>query len=301
MREMRSKQVVVGVEDVGCEAALRVAAAESRRRRCGIHLVHVAPVHLIPVDLQELAFTTLGLQQRGENVLTQARDRLVELLGEDADEIPVTTELSHDTVIQALVAAGAHAQVLVLQHRGMGQDGGARMLSVTLGVAARTRAPVLAVPDTWHPGPSVETRVVTVGVIDPSVSSGVVRAAVREAAAIGARLRLVHATGQEDEAGGVARGLRAGFAQVCQERPHVPVEVVVAPERPETALVEHSGDSSLLVVGRRHARMPMTPRLGHVVRAVLRRSTCPVLVLNPGPLVVSEFRDLTTLATLAIP
>lgn len=72
----------------------------------------------------------------------------------------------------------------------------------------------------------------------------------------------------------------------------------MVPERPETALVEQSSDSSLLVVGRRHARMPMTPRLGYVVRAVLRRSACPVLVLNPGPLVVSELRDL---ATLAIP
>ncbi|GAB3258352.1 universal stress protein [Nocardioides dilutus] len=299
MWDTPSKQIVVAVEDLGCDAALRVAAAEGRRRRCGIHLVHVAPVHLIPLELQELAFTTLGLEQRGESVLAQARDRLVRLLGEDAEAIPVTTELSHSAVIQALVAAGAHAHVLVLQHRGMGPDGGVRMLSVTLGVAARTRAPVLAVPDNWHPEPSSGTRVVTVGVIDPTVSTGVVRAAVREAAAIGARLRLVHATGREEsDANGLARGLKAGFLQTCRERPHVPVEVVVASERPEVALVEQSRDSSLLVVGRRHARMPMTPRLGHVVRAVLRRSTCPVLVLNPGPLVVSEFRDL---ATLAIP
>lgn len=299
MWDRPSKQVVVAIEDLGCDAALRAAAAEGRRRRCGIHVVHVAPVHLIPLELQELAFASLGIRREGEIVLTQARDRLVWLLGEDADAVPITTELCHSAVIPALVEIGAHARVLVLQHRGMGPDGGARMLSVTLGVAARTRAAILAVPDTWGAEESVESRgVVTVGVIDPTVSSGVVRAAVREADGIGARLRLVRAVGPDAAVdlrlAEAEAELDAGFAQACGERPNVPVEVVVVSERPEAALVAHSLESSLLVVGRRHARMPMSPRLGSVVRAVLRRSSCPVLVLNPGPLIVSEHRDLAT-------
>jgi hypothetical protein len=42
--------------------------------------------------------------------------------------------------------------------------------------------------------------------------------------------------------------------------------------------------------------MSMAPRLGHVVRAALRRSTCPVLVVDPGPRVVIEPRGLAGVA-----
>jgi nucleotide-binding universal stress UspA family protein len=153
---------------------------------------------------------------------------------------------------------------------------------------------------------------VTVGVVDPTTSSGVVRAALGEADRMGAGVRLVHGAGLPDsERRRLANGsfetaaalrhhereLEAGFAQVCRERPRVPVEVEVVPERPEVALVEHARRASLLVVGRRHSRMPIAPRLGHVVRAALRRSTCPVLVVDPGPRVVPEPRGLAGAAT----
>jgi nucleotide-binding universal stress UspA family protein len=308
------KQVVVGVEDADCEAALRVAAAEARRRRCGIHLVHVVtPVYVGPPELADLTSIALGIRRAGEAVLAQARHRLVRLLGEDAAAISVSTELCHSSVVPALVAAGAHAHELVLQHRGMGPGGHTRRLSVTLGVAARARVPVLAVPDTWRAEPSAETLTVTVGVVDPTVSSGVVRAAVREAHRMGARLRLVHAAGLPEPDEGrldqgsketaaalrrLARELEAGFVQACREHPHVPVEVEVVPQTPEVALIERAWGSSLLVVGRHHSRVPLAPRLGHVVRAVLRRASCPVLVIEPGALIVPEHRDL---ATVAIP
>jgi nucleotide-binding universal stress UspA family protein len=295
MWDMPSKQIVVGVEDAGCEAALRVAAAEARRTRCGIHLVHVvAPFHAAG-------------EAAGEIVLAEARERLVRLLSQGSAVVPVSTELSHGAVIPALVAAGAHARVLVLQHRGMGPDGHPRRLSVTLGVVARTRATVLAVPDTWGTGPSVEEPVVTVGVVDRPSSSGVLRAALGEADGMGARVRVVNAAGLPDaDKGRLPKGsaetavalrhrereLRAGFVQVCREHPRVPVEVEVVPGWPEVALVEPTRGSSLLVVGRRHSRMPMTPRLGHVVRAALLRSTCPVLVVDPGPRVVPVPRGL---------
>jgi nucleotide-binding universal stress UspA family protein len=314
MWDTPAKKVVVGVEDADCDAALRVAAAEARGRRCGIHLVHVVtPVYVGPPELSELTSIALGIRRAGEAVLAEARHRLVRLLGEDAGAISVSTELCHSSVVPALVAAGAHAHVLVLMHRGMGPGGHTRRLSVTLGVAARARVPVLAVPDTWAAEPSAETLTVTVGVVDPTASSGVVRAAVREADRMGARVRLVHAAGlpQADEGRldegsaetaaalrRLAREFEAGFVQACRERPHVPVEVEVVPQTPEVALIERAWGSSLLVVGRHHSRLPLAPRLGHVVRAVLRRASCPVLVIEPGPLVVPEHRDL---ATVAIP
>jgi nucleotide-binding universal stress UspA family protein len=167
MWDMPSKRVVVGVEDACCDAALRVAAAEARSGRCGIHLVHVvAPAAVGPPELQELTSVALGTRREGETVLAEARERLVRLLGEGSDTIPVSTELCHSAVVPALVAAASRARVLVLQHRGMGPDGHPRGLSVTLGVVARTRAPVLAVPDTWCAEPLVETPpVVIVGVV----------------------------------------------------------------------------------------------------------------------------------------
>jgi nucleotide-binding universal stress UspA family protein len=294
MRDMPSKRVMVGVEDLGCDAALQFAAAEARRNRCGIHLVHVAPAYVAPQQLMELTSVALGIHRPGEMVLAEAHERLVRMLGSDADAISVSTELCHSAVIPALVAAAAHARVLVLQHRGMGPDGHPRALSVTLGVVARTRAAVLAVPDTWRPEPSVGTGVVTVGVVDATSSSGVVRIALGEADRMGARVRLLHAGDLPDP--DLERELEAGFAPVCRERPRVPVEVEVVPEPPELALVERARESSLIVVGRRHSRMPMAPRLGHVVRAALRRSTCPVLVVDPGPPIVPEPRGLASVA-----
>ena len=312
MRDAAAKQVVVGVEDAECDAALRVAAAEARRRRCGIHLVHVVtPVYVGRPEVGELTSMALEIRRAGEVVLAQAHRRLVRLLGEDAGAVRVSTELCHSAVVPALVAAGAHAHVLVLQHRGMGPEGHTRRLSVTLGVAARARVPVLAVPDAWRAEPAAEPPVVTVGVVDPTVSSGVVRAAVREADRMGARLHLVHAAGLpragedrlEDGSARTAgasrrleRELAAGFVQACAGRPHVPVEVEVVAQPPEAGLIERARGSSLLVVGRHHARVPLAPRLGHVVRAVLRRSSCPVLVVEPGPLIVPEHRDLATAA-----
>jgi nucleotide-binding universal stress UspA family protein len=314
MWDTPEKHVVVGVEDAACDAALRVAAAEARRHRCGIQLVHVVtPVYVGPSELGELTSIALGIRRAGEVVLSKARHRLVRLLGEDAGAISVSTELCHSSVVPALVATGPHAHVLVLQHRGMGPGGHTRRRSVTLGVAARAPMPVLAVPDTWRAEPSAETLVVTVGVVDPAVSSSVVRAALREADRMGARVRLVHAAGlpAADEARldkGSARPaaalrrrereLESGFVQACGERPHVPVEIEVVPQTPEVALIERARGSSLLVVGRHHSRMPLAPRLGHVVRAVLRRSSCPVLVVEPGPLIVPEHRGM---ATVAIP
>jgi nucleotide-binding universal stress UspA family protein len=299
MWDMPSKKIVVGVEDAGCAAALRVAAAAARRSRCGIHVVHVvAPFHAAG-------------EAAGELVLAEARERLVRLLREGSAAVPVSTELCHGAVTPELVAAAAHARVLVLQHRGMGPDGHPRGLSVTLGVVARTRAPVLAVPDSWGSEPSVEKPVVTVGVVDPTSSSGVLRAALAEADGMGARVLVVNAVGLPgSDKGPLANaraetaaalrhredGLEAGFVHVCREHPHVHVEVEVVPERPEVALVGHARGSSLLVVGRRHSRMSMAPRLGHVVRAALRRSSCPVLVVDPGPRVVPAPRGLAGVA-----
>ncbi len=94
------------------------------------------------------------------------------------------------------------------------------------------------------------------------------------------------------------RELEAGFVRACRERPHVQVELEVVPRTPEVALTERAWGSSLLVVGRHHSRLPLAPRLGHVVRAVLRRASCPVLVVDPGAPIVPEQRDL---ATVAIP
>ena len=314
MWETQAMQVVLGVEAAASDAALRVAAAEARRRGCGIHLVHVVtPVYVGPPEIGELTEIALGMRRAGEAVLEEAKDRLLPLLGEGPEAIPLSTELCHGAVVPALVAASADASVLVLQHRGMGSDGHTRKISVTLGVAARSRVPVLAVPDPWRAEPSPETPVVTVGIKGPAASSLVVRAAVREADRMGARVRLVYAAPLADAGGSrveeasaetaarlrrLTRELEAGFVEACRERPRVPVEVEVAIRQPADALIDHARGSSLLVVGRHHSQVPMAPRLGHVVRAVLRWSTCPVLVVDPGPRIVPQYREL---ATVAIP
>lgn len=311
-------KVVVCVEgsasDAASDAALRVAAAQARGRRCGVHLLHVVtPVYASRPEVKELTAIALRIRKAGEAVLSEAHHHLVRLLGEDADSLPVSTELCHGAVVPAIVAASAHAQVVVLQHHGMGAEGQTRKLSTTLGVAARVRVPVLAVPDGWGAEPSPEPLVVTAGVVDAATSMGVARTAVREADRIGARVCLLHASNGSLSASDVSdadvadpasrlrrleRELWSGLVEASRDRPHVLVEVEVTAQAPEVALLEHARGSSLLVVGRHHSRVPWAPRLGHVVRTVLRHATCPVLVVEAGPPTVPRQRDL---ATAAIP
>jgi nucleotide-binding universal stress UspA family protein len=293
MWDMNPPKILVGVEDVGCEAALQYAVAEAARRGCGVHLVHVArSSNRAACVLDDLVMVEDELRVVGEAVLADAAMRTEHLLDEVAredDQPSVSTELSHGGVVRTLDELSRHACLLVLQHAGMGPKGETHTLSVTAGTAARAHCPVVAVPAAWRPSPE-RVRPVVVGVDVTRHSVPLVRAALREAARRGTGLRAVHvwrtardsATGPREQ---VVELMKSRLDELVDEAraaaPDVPVELAVEAGVAGEVLRDHSLSCDLVVVGRHHRTQWVGAPLGRTVRELLRWSRVPVLVVDP--------------------
>ena len=232
------------------------------------------------------------LRRAGAAVLADAARRTEHLLVEaaGADEpLPVSTELTHGSVVGSLDSLSAHACLLVLQHEGMGPSGETSTLSVTAGVVTRAQCPVAAVPSDWRPPTAAPVGIVTVGIDVHAPSSRLVEVALHEAARRGARLRVVHARQPGIEAGSSTMG-RIEVARSCLSdlvaearltAPRVEVELAVETGEPGEVLRAESGCCDLVVVGRHHRRHVVGARIGSTVRELLRWSEVPVVVVDP--------------------
>lgn len=296
MVDLTQRKVLVGVAgDEDADAALAYAAAEARRRGCGVHLVSV--VHPVATSAEAASFNVLEgmLHRASASALHRAQRHLV---GELGDEVVVSTELIHGAVVPTLVSLSSLAAVVVLQ------QGGAHTvriptLSVINGVAARSHAPVVAVPATREDPRVVgsETAPVLVGLSDPIAGEEVVRSALEEARARGVPLRVLHAwhfTDQFDDLvleGEAGRDHQAqllvdvteGLAPLLGDFPDVETQVSAEHGHVTDALVGASGSAQLLVLGRHRSRLPLGRHLGSTARAVLRETRCPVMVVDPVP------------------
>ena len=292
MLESLPGKILLGVGDEDVEGALSYAAAEARRRAVGVHVLHAVPALTFGGDPTAMVIEGDTLTAQGGTIVAAVAGRLEHELG----DLPVSTELHTGPVVAALTGASRHAGIVVLQRQRMGRPGRIPTLSVTNAVAAHAHVPVVAVPAGWHPDPDRD-RTVVAGLGDVEVSPEVVRTALEETARRGGSLVLVHAwhhsdtyddvifagaTGQAHE-DRVRRDLDAALAPLLAEHPDVPVEVIAIRDRPADVLVEQSRTAGVLVLGRHRSSIPWGPHLGSVVRAVLRESLCPVIVVDPAP------------------
>ena len=276
--------VGVGPEEIG--SALEFAAQEALGVGCGLHLVHA--VHVVPAGPETMLLRTADVEAWGREVLSLAvrsADDLVE------GAVPVTHELRRGTPIQVLVEAGGNARMVVLEHRHLSRL--ARIVNRTVagGVAARVRAPVVAVPSGWTRPAGTPVVVAAVDVAERSAE--VLSAAAAEARARGADLRVVHAWSLPVHYEGVVveaeeqrrwtdrsrAELRAALDALGEES--AAADVVVHPGRPIEAILEASQGAQLLVIGRHDPLVPVGSHIGPVARAVLREATCPVLLASP--------------------
>lgn len=300
MWDMTPAKILVAVESADCDAALGLAAAEARKRHCGVHLIHVnQPTYGGAGALDTMVVVTGQLQRVGAMVLADASAKLEHLLIDD--DLTVSTELCHGAVVPTLVAESIHACVVIMQHRGVAPEGDLRVMSIVHGVATRAYVPVIAVPSTWRPRAEA-VPVISVGVEDVSTSAQVVRVALEEADRSDARLRLVHAhpplrTGDATldhmathrESLRIKGQLAAQYADLLGGFPGVATDIVVATGSPTEVLLDQAQHSAMLVVGRRHPGLPTVSHLGPVARATLRWSPIPVMIADP----VAPMRDVT--------
>lgn len=275
-----TRPVVVAVGPSGSGTALRYAAAEARRRRAPLHLVHGADVRDLRGDRRV----------HGPDLLTAALGDAVVLV---EGEVAVTAELILDGPVPAVAEASRQAAVVVVGRR-RGRPVHPYARSVTGGLGGLLEAPVVTVPDEW-PGSSHVAPVV-VGIDEPDRSQDVLVTALEAARAhrtelvvlsswwrpLGAERTPLTLVTDPTRAERLGRELEHALDPLRPAYDDVSVEVRTGSARPGEALLEASQGAALMVLGRHASLVPAGSHLGPVARAVVREAACPVLLAAPG-------------------
>ncbi len=292
MNENNPNPIVVGVGHDDIDSAVSFAATEAARAGCGVHLVHV--VRLLPQGPAAVLVPETDLARAGRLALNASLERTRDQVG---DDVPVTIELVvGDGVAHCLAEASPDARMIVLEHRDLSRASRIVTRSVTSGVAARARVPVVSVPSGWSQDERKTASAVTVGVDVPESSESVLRAAVVAARERGATLRVIHTWSfpdyygvpvtraeQDEWAARATEEIQAVLDSLDEDVADVPVQIDARHAYAADALVEASRDSDLLVLGRHDPVVPIGSHLGPIVRAVLHGAHCPVFLVDPQP------------------
>ncbi|MFB9464014.1 universal stress protein [Streptomyces cinereospinus] len=214
--------------------------------------------------------------------------------------LEVTTDIVEGDVVDALAAAAAQSEMLVLGSRGHGRVVGFLLGSVGQQVIAGTRRPVVLVRSGDRATAEADGREIVVGQQgDAGDSAAALGFAFETAAARGATVRAVRAWTLPpvfayspgslkllDEAGGPVPYEEKALADAVQpwrERfPDVPVVEHVEMGSAGQVLLSLAGRAQLMVVGRRARRTAVGARIGSVAHGVLHHAECPVAVVPPA-------------------
>lgn len=284
------RPVVVGVDaSPSSAAALQYAAQEARRLGAPLKIVHVVPDETVLVPWWPMAVEMPG--DMGARIVRDAAEEV----GRAAPDVEVVGCVHHGGRAPELVRSAEHAIELVV-----GRDDRPLLQRLVrgdtaTGVAAHADLPVVEVPPECVPGRPVH-GVVLVGLRWPDRADTVLADAFAHAAAVGARLVVLHAwrfpsgyadiietrVGVDEWRTRTTDQVQAVVEPWLREHPAVQVEVRAVHDDAGAALVEASRGADLVVVGRRRHGVPAALHLGGTARAVLRAASCPVRVVTAG-------------------
>jgi nucleotide-binding universal stress UspA family protein len=291
MSEQNSQPVLVAVGHDPVDAALEYASTVAARERRGLHLLHV--LHHVAQGPEMVLVDIVDLEHAARTLLAAAEERARDLL---PDDLPVTKELVWGGPVSSIVDAAQDARMVVLQRRPLSRVLRVVTRSTSSGVAAHTHVPVVSVPAAWTPSRDREPTV-AVGVDVPERAGNVLRAAVDEARARGARLRVLHTWSypgayddiivsrveHEQWTERAVKDIREAIAALGEDAAGLAVEIEARHAFPGDALIQAARRADLLVIGRHDPLVPAGSHLGPVARAVLREAACPVLLADPRP------------------
>ncbi|HEY7593898.1 MAG TPA: universal stress protein [Actinophytocola sp.] len=284
--------VVVGIDGSDSSLqAVRWAADEARRRGVGLRLLHAVelPASYSP-RIIEWNVLHSAMTDRGHEWLAKAQaEARAEATGVDVET--VLTEA--DSAVPALVKESNDAALVVLGSRGLGGFSGLLIGSTAVGLAGRSRCPVIVVRGTPSAGP------VLVGVDGTPAGEGAIAFAFAQASALGADLVAVHAWSDlvidaalMTGAGAIDFGpLEQRSAELLAERlagwperyPDVHVTRDVVRDRPAKALLRRAAQARLVVVGSRGRGGFRGLLLGSTSQHLLYHAACPVAVVRTDP------------------
>jgi nucleotide-binding universal stress UspA family protein len=293
MDTVKDSPVVVGLDgsDAG-RAAVEYATDLACRAHLPLRLVHA----LAPATWA--VRPGVGWNSDIEAIMRRSAqhliDNTVEVLAAVYPDLLVTSLLTVGDPIDVLLEQSRTAHTTVLGSRGAGGFADLVVGSTTLHVAAHASCPVIAVPD--PPDHDAPRHGVVVGVDGSELSEAAIGYAFEMAAEMGEKLTAI-LTWHDPTRTGLGRMMPGTFNQsvvVAAERrvladsisgwgrkfPAVEVEAQVVPGHPVPALVSHSTNARLLVVGCRGRGALRSLVLGSVSHGVLHHATGPVAVVH---------------------
>jgi nucleotide-binding universal stress UspA family protein len=271
-------------------AAAAWAAREAVLREVPLHLVYVEESPSTPEI--PLSFERPLPRHAGTLLRDTAEQARREHRG-----LSITTEEKRGRAAEVLTQVASESDLLVLGSRGLGGVFGYLIGSVSLGVAGTAKQPVVLVqtPASQECGASGErSEEITVGVDVYDPCERLLAFAFAEAARRGGTLCVLHSwtlpasysyasivtpnIGKE-----LGSHVAARLADLLNPWLGRYPDVQVAPKAvagsPAYQLVEASRNAQLVIIGRRHRKIPFTPHLGHVAYAVIHHSAAPVAVV----------------------
>jgi nucleotide-binding universal stress UspA family protein len=283
-------------------AAAHWAAREALRRGASLRLVHAWAWHPRPA-----ASVPMGTSER--EWAQQTLDRAAGSVRAAHPGLRIVEQLVSGSAVDALLAAPAEAESLVLGSRGLGGVAGFVVGSVSQRVVARSVRPVvlvrageaaadehLPVSDGVSPEeiPGTPYRDVVLGLDTRRPCDELIGFAFEAAGRYGTVLRVIHAftvpwadgadlpavTGTGPEAlAAQERAVVATLRPWCEKFPEISVTETVSEGRAATELVRASSGASLVVVGRRIRDGHLGTHIGPVTHAALHHVGCPVAVV----------------------
>lgn len=286
-----TEPVIVAAVDGSASAqqAAAWAAKEAVLHDCTLHLLTSVAVSTGYSTGRTLPGVELEwLRSEGERIVAAVRDAVREQV---SAELTVTTEVTFEFVIPALLERSERVRMVVVGSRGLGALQRGLLGSVSTSVTRHAHCPVAVIHETAALDEQSAGKPVLVGVDGTDNSVPAVDYAFEEASRRGVGVVALHswtdATGLEiavaewdtiatDEESLLAERL-AGYAE---RYPDVPVRRIVVADQPVRALLSESEDAQLVVVGS-HGRGGFTGMLlGSTSNALIHTVECPIVVIR---------------------
>jgi len=215
-----------------------------------------------------------------------------------APDLPVTSAITSGPASDALEAASAEADTLVIGARGRGVVGSILLGSTSLHVANHARCPVVVVREDSREDATPPASIVIVGFDGSHLSDDALAYAFAAASHRHLALDIVIAWDTEELATyqlvpTIAEEVRAAAthhrhelaaaaaAPWSEKYPDVETHILVTTDPPAQALVDRSTDAALVVVGSRGLGSVRGAFVGSVSAEVLRHAHSPVAVIRP--------------------
>jgi nucleotide-binding universal stress UspA family protein len=293
MNEMRGGPVVVGYDSSPAAGrAMDVAAEEASAFGVPLVLVHVYSWPILWATLANVPFAAEQWRPAPEAVA--AAESAAARLRQAHPGLDVSTSVPVGKGGEQLVAASAHASLLVVGDTGTRGLSGVLTGSVTPYVMTHAHCPVMVVRAAAPTAAGRAGGEVCVGVDGTPSSLDALRFAAGWARRRGLTLRALHAIGHDSFDGGAPE---FGGHTLAETRLHdwvseglgdgAVVDTAILRRDPAGALVAASAAARLVVVGSRHRGELASIVLGSVGHTLIRRAACPVVIVPTAPVSVS--------------